>query len=345
MSTINTEIPEDLTNIEGFTPETTEEKSVEETPIIEEKVEEPPIVEETPESTIIEDKRGDGEEDADKVSVFDTWKDKYGVDEFTHNPDESIDVTVQNFIDKALEVNKNKTIEQVKEELYASNPLHKLIDEGNIRNQETVEYGLLAQQYNDLSIDEFDVDQQEQIVAEELKLKGLDNDEIAEQIDFLKEKDKLFDRSQKATKVIAKVYNNAFEQQQEIDKKAQIQINKELNELKQSLRVQVDNDLYGIKLPKQEADEFYKYITEPVDTNGNTAADIAYYNASIKQKAMIDFLLKNDFKQLSKAVNTTKPSLKELSKLNDERVKPKAGSPDSATNKILTMKEMESYFK
>jgi hypothetical protein len=333
-------IPEgvDLSKMKGFQPdEPVEPTGAEPTPtpkVDDNKPAPTPEPQPTPEPTPADD-----DEPIDNTNdVFNTWKSKYGVEEFDTTDD--INVTVQNFIDKAIEVNKKKTVDEVKEELYASNPLHQMIDEGLLQSPEAVNYAALVQEYKGLEVDELDVEQQESLVRTELELKGFEKEEIDEQIDYLKDKSKLYDRSIKSPSVISNIYTKALEDKQKFDKQANEKYEKELADFRISQKNQVEEGFYDIKLPKKDADDFFDYVTKPVTKDGQTAADVAYYKATPKQKLLIDYLLKEDFKSLKEKVTPKAASLQDLTKANNARPAFKTGK-ESGTDKVLSLADLK----
>jgi hypothetical protein len=151
--------------------------------------------------------------------------------------------------------------------------------------------------YNNIQISEGDISLQRAMLGEYFQAMGHPDDFIIESLNDFEESGKLYGKSIAAQKqlVIAQeeqreaLYDQQLEHQEE-----QAAQNAEFWE-DVADTIEDGNEFAGIRIPDNDKQEFYNYISDPIDDYGNTQRDLDYAEADMDIKLAIDYLMYSGF--------------------------------------------------
>jgi len=202
--------------------------------------------------------------------------------------------------------------------------------------------------YSKVSIDKEDVQSQKQVVAQTLKLQGLDDEDIKAELDDLETGGILYNRANRSLKILQanqQREREKFEQkQQELVQQRQQQAKEQFNKTKEIIE---SGSISGIKIPKSKANDFMKYIYDSVDESGVSQAAIDAQNIDLEQRLMIAYLQYSEFKLddfiKQQAKNSNVKSIRDmLDKSKTDKLK-SSGKQDT-TRKSGSIDDIDSPF-
>lgn len=139
-------------------------------------------------------------------------------------------------------------------------------------------------------------EQQKHIVKEALRKKGYSEDDIKGQIEDFEAADLLHKQAEREIRYLRTKQEEEKEnlvKQQEEQRKQQIKQQEEFwNGV--SDKIKKENVFNGVPIPKNQKNEFFEYISKPVQ-DGMSQRDIDAANADIDTKIAIDYLLYSGF--------------------------------------------------
>jgi hypothetical protein len=164
----------------------------------------------------------------------------------------------------------------------------------------------------DFTITENNINSQQAVMAEYLKVKGHDQDFISEMISDYTDSEKLYDKAVKAKKALVEYHENVKTEQ--LKKQAEY---RKVNEQDQKKfwdgvheTISTGKEFKGITIQEKDKSDFFDFISRPINSQGTTKRDQAYGEADIETRLAIDYLLysKFDLKSLVTKKAKTKAS-------------------------------------
>lgn len=200
--------------------------------------------------------------------------------------------------------------------------------------------------FNQIEVNDDDVDLQKDLVAESLKLQGFDDEEIAEQVEDYETSGLLDKQAKRSLKLLQ---NDQANKQKDFEAK-QEQLEKDRKAAIEEEKAKVDGfikegNIKGIKIPETKSKAFQDYLYKPVTDDGRSQAIVDSQTMDMENRLLIAYLQMNkfDFSALVKAeakknsVRTLRDSLKGGDKLKDKAQTTtnsgysKSGTPDIDT--------------
>lgn len=152
-------------------------------------------------------------------------------------------------------------------------------------------------EWSDVEFDEENADQHEQIVASYFQSEGWDNDEIKETIEDFRESGILDRQANRFLDKLAEKQENQKEellkQQQKKKEEQQEQIKEFWNDVEE--KVDKARDFKGLPIKEAQKDEFFDYLSKPVNEQGMSQRDVDVQNADMETQLAMDLLLYYDF--------------------------------------------------
>ena len=182
--------------------------------------------------------------------------------------------------------------------------------------------------YGKIELTEKDIPTQRIVLANYFKGKGHDDAFIKEMIEDYEDSGKLFAKAELAKTALSKTQIKEREQLLIQQKETNAKNQAEEKEFWKGIHatIQEKNELAGITIPNREKNKFFKYISTPVNKNGQTQSMIDAANNTMEQRLLMDYLLfkKLDLKDIiaTKATTANTKSLKErIKKANKSTLK------------------------
>lgn len=181
--------------------------------------------------------------------------------------------------------------------------------------------------YSRIELREQDVTLQRAMLGEYYKAMGHQDEFILEMLNDFEEGGKLYNKA-----LIAQGELTAMqEQQREALYQEQLEMQAYEEEVQENFwgdvadYISEDNEFAGIMIPDSDKQDFFDYISAPVDEEGNTQRDLDYADANIDIKLAIDYLMYSGF-DLGDIIDTkartqSVRNLRERIQSNEERVK------------------------
>jgi hypothetical protein len=193
--------------------------------------------------------------------------------------------------------------------------------------------------YGKIELTEKDIPTQRIVLANYFKGKGHDDAFIKEMIEDYEDSGKLFAKAELAKTALSKTQIKEREQLLIQQKETNAKNQAEEKEFWKGIHatIQEKNELAGITIPNREKNKFFKYISTPVNKNGQTQSMIDAANNTMEQRLLMDYLLfkKLDLKDIiaTKATTANTKSLKErIKKANKSTLKNVAKKSKAKTN-------------
>ncbi len=181
--------------------------------------------------------------------------------------------------------------------------------------------------YSRIQMREDDITLQRAMLGEYYKAMGHPDEFILEMIGDFEESGKMYNKALVAQKELVEMQEYQREQMMQEQRYAQEEAQQEQEEFWGGVAnyIAEDNEFAGIVIPDSDKQEFFDYISAPIDENGNTQRDIDYSEAGIDIKLAIDYLMYSGF-NLSDIIDTkartqSVRNLRERIQSNEERVK------------------------
>ena len=172
--------------------------------------------------------------------------------------------------------------------------------------------------YNKISLAEDDSRSQKAILSDYFTTKGHDKEFIEEMLEDYEDSGKLFGKAEQARQALGKQQSAQQEQivskqRQEFEAQAQ-----EQTEFWNGVSDTIENskEFAGLVVPEKEKSKFFKYISTPVNKQGQTQRDLDHVKADMETKLGIDYLMYKGF-NLETIINT-KAKTKSAKSLRDK---------------------------
>jgi len=195
--------------------------------------------------------------------------------------------------------------------------------------------------YNQISLNEDDSRSQKAILSDYFSTKGHDKEFIQEMLEDYEDSGKLYGKAEQARQALGKQQSAQKEQivanqQQEFEAQA-----KEQTDFWNGVSDTISNskEFAGLTVPEKEKTKFFKYISTPVNREGQTQRDLDHTEAEMETKLAIDYLMYKGF-NLETIVNT-KAKTKSAKSLRDKISK--STSNVKSARKASKQKKMVDY--
>ena len=181
--------------------------------------------------------------------------------------------------------------------------------------------------YGNIEMSQGDITLQRAMLGEYFKSAGHPEDFIVDVLNDYEESGKLYGKAQAAQQHLAAAQAEEKEQMYQAQLEQQQKAEAEQDEFWDEVAgvIEEGNEFAGIRIPDNDKQEFFDYISAPVDDQGNTQRDLDYSEADMDIKLAIDYLMYSGF-NLSDIIDTkarTKSveNLRSRIQTNEERVK------------------------
>ena len=186
------------------------------------------------------------------------------------------------------------------------------------------------QDYGSVEVKENDITMQKVLVSNYFKSKGHDEEFIRDMVEDYADSGKLYDKSVAAKKALTTIQEASRQDMLTAQKEEYKQKESEQREFWDGVYKTVNDtdDLAGINIPSRNKKQFLKYISAPINKNGQTQSMLDQANAPLEQRLAMDYLMFNKF-NLKEIVDTKVKTTKAKSlknRLQTQQVKTKNAS-------------------
>ena len=181
--------------------------------------------------------------------------------------------------------------------------------------------------YAKMDVSEGDIASQRSVLNDYFKAKGHEDDFIQEILEDYQDSGKLFNKATRAQEALAKSQTAQREELLKGQKTQQAENNKQQKEFWNGVYDTIENsdEFAGLTVPKREKSKFFGYISNPVNSNGQTQRDIDHGSAEMEVKLAIDYLMFKGFKLddiiKTKAKTSNAKSLRDKISKNEEKIR------------------------
>jgi len=181
--------------------------------------------------------------------------------------------------------------------------------------------------YSNIEMAEGDVSLQRAMLGEYFKAAGHPDEFIIGMLNDVEESGKLFSNAQVAQQQLAAAQAEEREALYANQLAAEQEAEAEQEEFWDGVAdiIESGNEFGGIQIPDNDKQDFFDYISSPVDDYGNTQRDLDYQEANMDIKLAIDYLMYSGFNLGdiidTKAKTQSVMGLRDRIQSNEERVK------------------------
>lgn len=161
------------------------------------------------------------------------------------------------------------------------------------------------QDYGSVEVKENDITMQKVLVSNYFKSKGHEEEFIRDMVEDYADSGKLYDKSVAAKKALTAIQEESRQDMLATQKEEYKQKESEQREFWDGVYKTVNDtdDLAGINIPSRNKKQFLKYISAPINKNGQTQSMLDQANAPLEQRLAMDYLMFNKF-NLKEIVDT-----------------------------------------
>jgi hypothetical protein len=161
------------------------------------------------------------------------------------------------------------------------------------------------QDYGSVEVKENDITMQKVLVSNYFKSKGHDEEFIRDMVEDYADSGKLYDKSVAAKKALTGMQEESRQEMLASQKEEYKRKESEQREFWDGVYKTVNdtNDLAGINIPSRNKKQFLKYISTPINKQGQTQSMLDQANAPLEQRLAMDYLMFNKF-NLKEIVDT-----------------------------------------
>lgn len=232
------------------------------------------------------------EEEEESVSVIEALKSQTGIDTGEEYEDD-LDGAAQ-YINDAVQEQTQQQLNQVVESLPEDVQKYMNFRANGGEPEEFMQ--AFSSNWNETELQEDNPDQHETIVRNRLREEGWDQEDIDEAVEDYKNSGVLYNEAKRSLNRLQTLEEqqkeNLVEQQEQQRQQQQEQIEEAWNEIEETL--QERSDLNGLPIPEQKKDDFYNWMSEPVDqVNGQPVSrrDMAAQEADLETLLTVDYVL------------------------------------------------------
>jgi len=151
--------------------------------------------------------------------------------------------------------------------------------------------------YGNIQMSEQDITLQRAMLGEYFKAKGHQEDFVLDMLNDYEESGKLYGKALAAQEQLSLAQQEQKEQlyQQQMMQQQETQAEQEEFWDAVANTIEDGNEFAGIRIPDNDKQEFFDYISASVDEQGNTQRDLDYSEANMDIKLAIDYLMYSGF--------------------------------------------------
>ena len=187
--------------------------------------------------------------------------------------------------------------------------------------------------YGKLELTEKDIPMQRVVLRNYFKAKGHEDAMVNELLEDYEDSGKLFAKAELAKTQLSEAQTKQRLSMLEEQKKSNIKAQEEEKQFWSGIQktIQETDELAGISIPNREKNKFFKYISAPVNKQGQTQSMVDKSNNTNEQKLLMDYLM---FKGLNlKEIIATKAKSQNTRSLKDRIKKSSKATLKSANKK------------
>tara|TARA_B110000858_G_scaffold156504_1_gene178924 strand:- start:18429 stop:19604 length:1176 start_codon:yes stop_codon:yes gene_type:complete len=187
--------------------------------------------------------------------------------------------------------------------------------------------------YGKLELTEKDIPMQRVVLRNYFKAKGHEDAMVNELLEDYEDSGKLFAKAELAKTQLSEAQTKQRLSMLEEQKKSNIKSQEEEKQFWSGIQktIQETDELAGISIPNREKNKFFKYISAPVNKQGQTQSMVDKSNNTNEQKLLMDYLM---FKGLNlKEIIATKAKSQNTRSLKDRIQKSSKATLKSANKK------------
>lgn len=296
-----------------------------------------------------EDEGGeDTGDDEPEPRIVDTIAERTGL-EFEEGELDDIDDTEDGVIELSERIAEKRSQQQIDEYL-EDHPMTKKLMEFEQMGGDPEEFRdafLPETDYQQVSVQEDNIEQQKEIIKDSLKEKGFSKERIERNIELYEDGGMLYEEAQDSLQELRSSQEQQkeelMEQQEREFEQAQEQAEKVWNQVTETIQ---ENDTFNnIPLPKKDKSKFQEFIT-PDEESGMSPRDKKAQELSLEDQLTIDLILYHGLDSFadiidSKAKTKKTKSLKEQLKKNKDRNK---SDDQDASNNQASAEDLEMRF-
>jgi hypothetical protein len=152
--------------------------------------------------------------------------------------------------------------------------------------------------YSKIALNKDDLSMQKMLVGNYFKMKGHDDAFIKDILEDYQDGGKLLGKAELAQKALV---NAQRHERNEMLKRQQMQAQQARQEQRQFWdgvydTINKSTEFSGISVPERDKKKFFKYVSAPINQQGNTQRDLDHGNATLETKLAIDYLMFKGFK-------------------------------------------------
>ena len=149
----------------------------------------------------------------------------------------------------------------------------------------------------DFKITPDNINSQQAIMSEYLKIKGHDEGFISELLSDYSDGDKLYEKSVKAKVALIKYQKEIKEVELKAQSERQMKEDAGRQDFWDGVRetITTNKEFKGLTIQEKDKSKFFDFLSKPVENTGATARDKAYTDADTETKLAIDYLLFKGF--------------------------------------------------
>ena len=151
--------------------------------------------------------------------------------------------------------------------------------------------------YSNIEMRDSDVSLQRAMLGEYFQSKGHDNEFINDILLDYQESGKLFSKAQVAQGHLVEAQETSREAEMHRQNQAYEDAQNQETQFWEGVAhtIESGNEFAGISIPDRDKQDFFDYISQPIDNNGTTQRDIDYRDADMDIKLAVDYLMYSGF--------------------------------------------------
>ena len=202
-----------------------------------------------------------------------------------------------------------------------------------------------AADYSSFSLSEEDTRTQKAILQEYFAVKGHEKEFSEEIIEDYEDSGKLFNKAEQAKNALGTLQSKQREQLVEKQKAAKSAKAEELSDFWAGVNETIEDskEFAGIVVPQREKEKFYRYLSTPINNQGNSQRDVDHAEAEMEVKLAIDYLMFKGF-NLDQIIDTkarTKSAKSLRQKITNNAGSIKSAKRSSRSTKLTNFDDLD----
>jgi len=241
------------------------------------------------------DKDDDASDDEPELSLFESVIESSGVDFDEDEREELLDTPeTEEGLNKVADRIAEKKAEQHFSSLMEQYPHTSRMLEYEMHGGDPEKYYeayFPEQDFTQMEVEEDNMQQQKQIVAQSLQQQGLEQEDIESEIQDLEDAGLLERRAQRSLKVLRKKQEQKREEiEQEREELKQQRQQEAQQRYENTVELVKEGEIEGVEVPNKKQDEFIQYLFEPVNEQGHTQAQLDSQELGLEQRILMAYL-------------------------------------------------------